>query len=157
MIYSDTAGLRISSATPVDIPELCTLLDILFSQEAEFTPNHEAQSRGLALIIENPGVGHVLVARKDDKVVGMAGLLYTVSTALGEKVALLEDMVVSPAVRGSGIGTQLILTAVELARRNGCKRITLLTDSVNDAAQRFYARHGFVRSPMIPMRLSLKA
>lgn len=147
--------LRISPATKFDIPALCGLLDILFSQEAEFSPNHESQSRGLALIIGSPDVGHILVARKGNEVVGMAGLLYTVSTALGGKVALLEDMVVSPAARGAGIGTQLLQKAVELARRNGCRRITLLTDNVNVSAQRFYQTHGFSLSPMIPMRLLL--
>ncbi|HYQ38837.1 MAG TPA: GNAT family N-acetyltransferase, partial [Pseudomonas sp.] len=38
------------------------------------------------------------------------------------------------------------------AREVGCQRITLLTDADNAAAQRFYARHGFGPSPMIPLR-----
>lgn len=147
--------LVITPATIADIPALCKLLNELFMQEAEFKPDHAAQSRGLASIIEHPEIGSILVARRQDKIVGMVNLLYTVSTALGERVAILEDMVVAPAIRGSGIGSQLIERAIEHARCNGCRRITLLTDQTNQAAQRFYARHGFKASAMIPLRLTL--
>jgi GNAT superfamily N-acetyltransferase len=100
-------------------------------------------------------VGTILVAHENDALVGMVNLLFTESTALGSRVALLEDMIVLPAARGKGIGTMLMQAAFQAARAEGCKRITLLTDAKNAAAQRFYARHGFGRSSMIPMRLHL--
>ena len=40
--------MKIDKATLTDIPQLCTLLDELFSQEAEFTPNHTLQEKGLS-------------------------------------------------------------------------------------------------------------
>ncbi|MEN6587557.1 MAG: GNAT family N-acetyltransferase [Sulfuricella sp.] len=147
--------MQISPATPSDIAALCQLLDVLFSQEAEFMPDHEAQSRGLALIIGNPDIGHILVARQGEAIVGMVSLLYTVSTALGARVALLEDMVVAPSARSAGVGAKLVQHAIEAARREGCKRITLLTDRSNESAQRFYQKHGFALSSMIPLRLFL--
>ncbi|MGZ5050778.1 MAG: GNAT family N-acetyltransferase [Methylobacter sp.] len=148
--------IEIAPASRQDIPELCDLLAVLFSQEAEFTPNPEAQSRGLGLIIDNPELGLILAARQSGRIVGMVNLLYTVSTALGERVALLEDMVVAPDARGAGVGSRLLQQAVELARRNGCKRITLLTDRTNESAQRFYRKHGFDFSAMVAMRLALE-
>lgn len=147
--------MEIALASISDIPELCELLEILFSQEVEFVPNYEVQSRGLARIISNPEVGIIVLARQSGQVVGMCNLLFTVSTALGERVALLEDMIMSPNYRGSGVGSQLLEQAIKFARLNGCKRITLLTDSANEPAQRFYQRHGFGFSTMIPLRLSL--
>jgi GNAT superfamily N-acetyltransferase len=146
----------ITQATPADIPALCELLTILFSQEAEFTPDPQAQARGLARIIDNPEVGAVFVCKEEGRAVGMVNLLFTVSTALGETVALLEDMVVAPSHRGSGVGSQLLSYAIVVAQQQGCKRITLLTDADNADAQRFYARHGFARSDMIPLRLILE-
>jgi GNAT superfamily N-acetyltransferase len=130
-------------------------LSLLFSQEAEFTPNPEAQARGLARIISNPEVGVVFAAKEDNQIVGMVNLLFTVATALGDKVALLEDMVVAPPVRGAGVGSQLLDQAITFARAQGCQRITLLTDSSNESAQRFYRKHGFLVSSMVPLRLSL--
>ncbi|MFZ3088013.1 MAG: GNAT family N-acetyltransferase [Methylotenera sp.] len=147
--------MQITPAKASDIPALCELLGILFSQEADFNPDFNAQSRGLARIIGNPDVGLILVARRDAQVVGMVSLLYTISTALGARVALLEDMVISPGMRGSGVGSRLLEQAIQTARSSGCKRITLLTDHDNESAQRFYQRHGFTFSAMIPLRLSL--
>ncbi len=64
-------------------------------------------------------------------------------------------MVVQSAARGRGVGTMLLQAAFQAARAQGCRRINLLTDAHNTAAQRFYARHGFGASPMIPLRLNL--
>lgn len=147
--------MRIEAATSADIPALSSLLSVLFSQEAEFTPDPIAQQRGLTRIIDDPEIGMVLVARQGHQILGMVNLLFTVSTALGERVALLEDMVVAPAGRGMGVGTKLLSEAISYSRAQGCKRMTLLTDHSNASAQRFYAKQGFVASPMVPMRLLL--
>ncbi|WP_268743575.1 GNAT family N-acetyltransferase [Methylomonas sp. MK1] len=145
--------VEISLASPADIPALCHLLSELFSQEAEFQPDYVAQSRGLTRIIADPNIGHIFVARHDSQIVGMVNLLYTVSTALGERVAWLEDMVVLSDVRGQGVGSLLLEHAVEFARQNGCRRLSLLTDADNLHAQQFYRRQGFRVSEMVPMRL----
>ncbi len=145
----------ITAATLNDLPALCSLLNALFTQEAEFQPDEAAQRRGLTRIITQPDVGLIVVAREGGQVRGMVNLLYTVSTALGERVALLEDMVVSPSRRGTGLGRQLLQGAIGLARAQGCRRITLLTDGDNVAARRFYEREGFSVSGMVPYRLAL--
>ena len=145
--------MKIEMATTSDIPTLCTLLDYLFSQEVEFKPDHEIQSRGLEMILNNNNIGNIFVAKNNEKIIGMVILLYTVSTALGERVALLEDMVVSPNERGLGIGSMLLDHAVKYATEKGCKRITLLTDKTNIEAQKFYKKHKFNRSSMIPFRM----
>ena len=145
--------MKIEMATTSDIPTLCTLLDYLFSQEVEFKPDHETQSRGLKMILNNNNIGNIFVAKKNGEIIGMVILLYTVSTALGERVALLEDMVVSPDERELGIGSTLLDHAVKYATEKGCKRITLLTDKMNIRAQKFYKQHKFNRSSMIPFRM----
>ncbi len=147
--------MQIDSATPSDIPALCNLLNQLFTQEAEFSPDQVTQQRGLGMIINDPRIGTILVARRDGNIIGMVNLLYTVSTALGKKVALLEDMVVEKEQRSTGIGSKLLNAALQLAKQNGCQRITLLTDAENEDAQRFYQRQEFNLSPMVAMRRTL--
>ena len=144
--------MQIEKATVNDIPELCSLLAVLFSQEAEFEVDGHAQQAGLQAIISNPDIGIILLARHKDKVVGMVSLLFSISTALGGRVAMLEDMVVLPEQRGLGIGSALLNAAIKTARDNGCLRITLLTDSDNETAQGFYEKQGFVRSQMLAFR-----
>ena len=150
-----TSHVRVTQATTPDIPQLCELLALLFAQEEDFTPDAERQARGLGMIIGQPEAGRIYCARDGDCVVGMVSILFTVSTAEGTRAALLEDMVVHPGRRGEGIGERLLDEAILRAREAGCKRITLLTDSTNQSAIRFYVRAGFVRSRMVPFRLSL--
>jgi len=145
----------ITPATPEDIPQLCALLAILFTQEADFQPDTARQSTALREIIARPATGRILVLREDDKIVGMVNLLFTISTACGGKVAILEDMIVHPSRRSDGLGSKLLQAAKVFAQGEGCHRITLLTDRANDSAIRFYQRHGFGMSEMIPFRLSL--
>jgi len=156
LVHRKRVQLTISKAQEKDIPELCKLLHFLFTQESEFTPSLENQSRGLSKVIANDSVGLVFVCKEDGHIVGMVILLFTVSTALGEEVALLEDMVVAPTHRGRMIGDQLISHAINCAVERGCKRITLLTDADNLDAQRFYKRKGFTQSSMIAMRVNFK-
>ena len=146
----------VSLATTVDIPALSELLTQLFTQEADFQADSLAQQRGLNAILSDPAIGEILVARQNGQIVGMVNLLYTVSTALGVRVALLEDMVIAPDMRGSGVGSQLLAAAIEHAKQRGCLRITLLTDADNHAAQAFYHKQGFKQSSMIPLRLAIR-
>lgn len=142
-------------ATSSDIPRLNELLNLLFAQERDFSPDTRKQADGLERIITDPRVGHILVLRHSGEVVAMVNLLYTVSTALGERVAILEDMIVHQDHRRGGAGSRLLQAAIEFARGEGCLRITLLTDHDNNGAIRFYRNHGFEQSSMVPMRLAL--
>jgi GNAT superfamily N-acetyltransferase len=147
--------ITIESATVADIAGLCDLLALLFSQEIEFQPNRTAQEIGLRAILHDPNSGIILVARKAGNIIGMVSLLFTVSTVLGGRVALLEDMIVLPTERGTGIGSALLNAAIQAASENACKRITLLTDSNNATAQQFYKKQGFTPSQMLALRLIL--
>lgn len=146
---------EITLATATDIPPLCELLAILFTQEDDFTADAAKQAVGLRQIIEHPEAGRILVLRDGPRILGMINLLFTISTACGGKVALFEDMIVHPDHRNEGIGSSLLRTAIEVAHNEGCLRSTLLTDRANSAAIRFYQRNGFRLSTMIPLRLAL--
>ncbi len=143
----------ISPATTDDLPQLIELLHELFSQDLEFIPDAQKQSSGLELIMQNPDIGTILVLKNNNEVVGMVNLLYSVSTVLGGKVAVAEDMIIDSRFRRQGYGRILLGGAIEFAKENACLRLTLLTDHTNSAAIAFYQSFGFVTSPMIPMRL----
>ncbi|MBH8566368.1 GNAT family N-acetyltransferase [Nostoc sp. CENA67] len=144
--------LTVSVATVTDIPALIPLLNSLFTQEAEFQPDVNKQTAGLQAIVTQPDVGAILVARDQDKFIGMVNILFTISTAQGGLVAILEDMVVDTDYRGAGIGSALITQAIAFCQSKGVSRITLLTDADNYSAIHFYEKHGFAKSPMIPLR-----
>ncbi len=101
-----------------DIPQLVELLALLFEQEAEFQADSHVQSRALRAIMDASESGLILVLRHDALIVGMVSIRYTISTALGGRVALLEDMVVRPEYRGCGCGTLLMRAAMRDAERS---------------------------------------
>ncbi len=140
-------------ATLEDVPALAELLMLLFLQEADFSPDLFKQQAGLKNIINDPGIGNIFVLKDKEVVIGMVSLLYTVSTALGGRVAILEDLILGTDQRGKGNGTKLLEAAIDFAKQRGCLRITLLTDPTNHRAIQFYQQHGFVKSAMKPLRL----
>ena len=139
-----------------DIPACSRLLGILFDQENEFGADPQKQVRGIGMIMDNPEKGMIFVCEIDGSIQGMVMLLFTISTFLGDKVAILEDMIISEEWRGKGIGSLLLDTAIEHARNEGLARITLLTDNDNNPAHRFYASRGFAKSDMVVFRKMLQ-
>ncbi|HTS87283.1 MAG TPA: GNAT family N-acetyltransferase [Gemmatimonadales bacterium] len=144
--------LSISRTTDEDVEACVELLSILFAQEAEFEADPARHRAGLRALLARPDTALLYCAREGRTIIGMVSLLLTVSTALGEPVAWLEDLVVAPTARGRGVGTALLEFAIAEARRRGLKRVTLLTDPHNRGAQELYQRFGFTRSEMVVYR-----
>ena len=103
----------IEPATAEDLDDLSTLLGGLFSEEKDFRPDKAKQLRGLRLIFEQPNRGRVFVLRRDRAIVAMINLLFTISTAEGGFVLLLEDLVVHDSYRDQGYGSMLLEYAIE--------------------------------------------
>jgi len=146
---------RIEPATIEDLPSLARLLMDLFAQESDFRPDYNAHMRGLRLILEQPSRGRILVLRSATQIIGMINLLFTISTAEGGFVILLEDLIIQKDFRGQGFGSELLKYAVDYARQKDFLRITLLTDQISEESRAFFEKHGFQRSDMVPMRLWL--
>ena len=138
-----------------ELPELVALLRILFTQEHELSPDPEKQRRALGAIFADPSRATIFVAREAGKVVAMAALHYTTSTAEGGKSAWFEDLCVLPEARGKGVGPALLRFVLESAKKEGVLRVTLLTDGDNQRAQALYRKLGFKPSSMLMMRLHL--
>ena len=146
---------QIEQATLEDLPQLTDLLHDLFTQEADFTPNRSKQMRGVRLILEQPNRGRIFVLRHNSLILGMINLLFTISTAEGGFVVMLEDVIIHRDHRRQGFGGKLLRHAVDYAAKKDFLRITLLTDRLNAESVRFFKAHGFLESSMIPMRLIL--
>jgi GNAT superfamily N-acetyltransferase len=64
----------------------------------------------------------------------------------GADLALVAAVRVSSALRGQGLGEQMMTWAMDQARTHGCASMELLTHASREGAQRFYERLGFARS-----------
>lgn len=148
-------GVELGTARAADLPQLVELLGILFAQEHELSPDPVRQRRALELILADPSRARIYVAREGERVIAMAALHFTTSTAEGGRVAGLEDCVVHPEHRRKGVGGKLLGYVLEQAKAEGALRVMLLTDGDNVTAQALYRKLGFKPSSMLAMRLKI--
>lgn len=83
--------------------------------------------------------GRVLVARLGDEVVGHLQLVDTQEDGEVE----LKNMAVAEAVRGTGIGRELVDRAVQTLRSEGYVQVVVATAAADVGNLRFYQRCGF--------------
>lgn len=141
------AEINIRDACYDDVGVMAGLLAELFLIEDDFIIDIEKQMQGLELLLESKNC-LVLVAEIFGQVIGMISMQGLVSTAMGERVGLIEDMIVSNEFRRIGVGRLLLGSMIDTANTLGYGRITLGADRRNDSAIAFYQTFGFKTSNM---------
>ncbi len=137
----------IRTAQDDDVKQMAGLLAELFSIEDDFVIDTEKQIFGLQRLFET-SYSTVLVAQMDHCVVGMVSMQSLVSTAMGERVGLIEDMIVTRDFRRMGIGRMLLKAMIHISEDLGYARLSLGADMRNDEALAFYRTFGFETSNM---------
>jgi len=64
------------------------------------------------------------------------------------KTLFIDDLVVRPDMRSSGIGNALLNAAKAEARAHGCDHIRLCSGLTREQAHRFYEQNGFARTSL---------
>jgi putative acetyltransferase len=118
-------------------PGVAGLIDALTLELADGGYSDE-ESFGYSLDqLERSGV-HLVGATSDGRLVGLGGL-----ELQEDGFAELKRFYVDPAHRGGGVADAVIEKLVEHARSHGATTLRLETGDKQQAAMRFYARHGF--------------
>jgi GNAT superfamily N-acetyltransferase len=86
----------------------------------------------------------VLLAHIDDDAVGFTQLYPAFSSVSAAHVWILNDLLVLPDARRSGVARALLSSAVDFARADGALRLELETDHDNAGAQALYHAMGWV-------------
>jgi GNAT superfamily N-acetyltransferase len=99
---------------------------------------------------------HALVAERGDELIGFAQYLFQRSTWLINSQCYLQDLYVSEAIRGGGVGRALIAAVVGAAKEAGAARVFWNTHETNAVARRLYdrvaERSGFIQYRIEPLR-----
>lgn len=91
---------------------------------------------------------HSLIAARGDADLGLAVYHPIFSTTRGMPGVFLLDLWVSPDARNLGLGKRLMDRVASRARQQWqAAYLLLMVHGHNDAAQRFYQRHGFRERP----------
>lgn len=92
------------------------------------------------------------VAEQDQQLLGMVTLVLHRSTWSLTHYCYLEDLYVSPAIRGGGVGKQLIEWVQQFAIQHDCTKLYWHTHHSNQRAQRLYnhvaRQSGFIEYQM---------
>lgn len=147
--------ITIRTAELGDIDALILLLAELFQIEEDFQIDPTKQRAGLELLLDSDN-GQIFVAQENDsgQIIAMCSVQILISTAEGAKVGMVEDLIVSAAYRGQGIGKKLLRHLEKWAQQQGLKRLQLLADKNNQPGLDFYARQEWQTTQLIALRKS---
>ncbi|MFJ8823174.1 GNAT family N-acetyltransferase [Streptomyces sp. NPDC102467] len=91
-----------------------------------------------------------LVAELDGRVVGYIRLGYPTALPATAHVRQIQGLAVADSARGHGLGRTLVRAAVDRAREQGARRITLRVLGHNTPARKLYEAEGFVVEGVLP-------
>ncbi len=87
---------------------------------------------------------HIIVAEEDGRIVSSCVCVIIPNLTHGQQsYALVENVVTHPAYRLRGLATACLDYAKELAQRENCYKLMLLTGSKKESTLRFYERAGY--------------
>ena len=147
--------MEVRSATETDVPPLMPLMRG-YCDFYEADPSDTGlREMARALIASPDEEGMLLVAEDGGKVIGFAAVGWKWSSLRGARIAVLEDLFVSPEDRGKGAADALIEECASRARANGAPVVTWLTAPDNHRAQAVYNRVGGKSETFLEYELEL--
>lgn len=123
-------GITVREMTIDDVPAVSALEQRLFPVDA--WPLHMFFDE-----LSQPETRRYLVAQGSDGIVGYAGLMCI------EPIADVQTIAVVPEYEGRGIGSWLLTSLIEEARRRRAADVLLEVRADNPRAQQLYRRFGF--------------
>lgn len=136
----------IRAATVNDLNRIVQMLaddELGKTRERYETPLPESYIKAFESIESDPN-NELIVGSLSEEIVGVLQITFTpYLTHQGSWRATIEGVRIASSERGKGMGSKLILYAVERAKMRGCRIIQLTTDKKRDDALLFYEQLGF--------------
>jgi GNAT superfamily N-acetyltransferase len=140
--FSDPAAIHVRPAERADGPRIIELDRELARFEKLRGPDDAEAARLLAWIFDDRKL-EALVAERDGRVEGIALFWEGLGSSFRARPFLyLEDLLVSEAVRGCGVGEALLAALAREGVARGAMRIDWAVLDWNEGALRFYRRLG---------------
>lgn len=139
-----TASSRVRAAVPGDVPVILRLVHELAEYERAAHEVRATEEQLAAALFPAAGSPTTFahVAEVDDEVVGMALWFASFSTWTGTNGVWLEDLYVTPAQRGSGLGRELLAALAAACVARGWHRLEWWVLDWNAPSIAFYRSLG---------------
>lgn len=137
-----TQPAQIKPATLQDVGVILQFIKDLAIYEKLLHEVEATEEKLMATLFGERPFAECVIAYLDDAPVGFALFFHNYSTFLAKSGLHLEDLYVSPDMRGKGIGKQLILHLAKIAHERGCGRFEWSVLDWNEPAIQFYLSLG---------------
>jgi GNAT superfamily N-acetyltransferase len=139
----DSSSYTIRRARPQDIAELVALCqEHAHFERAAYDPAAKAVRLAEAVFSAPPRLYAWVALVEDGGIIGYATAAPEYSTWSAREYLHMDCLFVRSARRGAGVGASLLHSVLELAQELGHHEVQWQTPQWNDAASRFYRRHG---------------
>lgn len=109
----------------------------------------EFNGKGLGKIfmglVKSGKQGFVMLAERDETICGICAVSFVMALRASGVSGIVQEMYVSPELRGQKIGAELLVAALEHAQSVGCSIVEVGTPPEGSRQGRFYQRIGFKR------------
>lgn len=129
-------------ATPEDVNRVLPMITA-FHAEAGIPCHEEDRLSALITLLEGTPLGVIYLIGPRNSPVGYIALSFSWSIALGGMDGRIEEFWVRAAVRGRGMGGDVLTGLIPALADHGLRGLTLQLDSANARALRLFQRHGF--------------
>lgn len=134
--------LMIRPAEPKDVPSVLHFVRELADYENAIEKVVATETLLHAAMFSATPAAEALIAENDGSPVGLALFFHNFSTWTGWRGLYLEDLYVTPAARGQGVGKALLKHLAALAVERGCTRFEWQVLTWNTPAIDFYQAMG---------------
>ena len=138
-----SGDIIIETAKESDLPAIKRLLMELMD-DIENTEGFDIEQsiENCRILFENPN-HYMLIARDNDNILGFVNFTIRRVIMHPNPSGLIDELVVTKASRGSGIGKKLMLAIIDKCRQLGCGEVEVSTEKSNKNARDFYKAMGF--------------
>jgi GNAT superfamily N-acetyltransferase len=133
-------NLEIRKAEVKDVPIILYLIKELAKYEKLEDEVKATEERLKETLFGSNAYAEVILAYYNGKIAGQALFFHNYSTFLAQPGVYLEDLFVLPELRGKGIGKELLLYLIELAKERKCGRVEWVVLNWNSPAIEFYKK-----------------
>ena len=132
--------LKIRPATAKDRDAIVNLLEALTAALAEDGVPFRKTTRGEAINSFLSDERGCIFLAEDAEILGLVSASFNLALRYDGEYAQVEELIVTEAARGKGVGGKLLKAVIEAARRRGCVEVGLYAVPRN---QPFYEKMGF--------------
>lgn len=147
--------MEIAPVTPAQFEELLPLIAAYQRFYGVESPDADRNREFFRRFLAPSDDGLLLGARGEDGFIGYACLYWHFSSTRATEVVLMNDLFVSEAARGRGVGRALIEASAAVARERGAPILEWSTEPGNKTAQRLYDTTGAERSEWVSYEIEL--